>query len=252
MAYKSIIEAIVITSNFFAFFSEFLKNDKNLYPYDCDKKEDYIKKGLAKSRAKSKEGATTGWFAKFPQDVIRSEKMTGGDVKILEKDPYVEQTIERTNYKEIFVNPDEVAKKTSGSAKRKASSTPTTSNNSAKKKVKEAGTKEVSTPPRPISHPRFKPGGKQHQVRIMQQPSTPYHLDLQMKQEKTAASSPGAYTCHICGFAASRLNVFILHNKSHRYNYNYIPSPNATLRVFMEKVRTKIAKKIVFLISKKN
>ena len=28
--------------------SEFLKNDKNLYPYNCEKKEEFIKKGVGK------------------------------------------------------------------------------------------------------------------------------------------------------------------------------------------------------------
>uniref|UniRef100_A0A0K2U2U6 C2H2-type domain-containing protein n=1 Tax=Lepeophtheirus salmonis TaxID=72036 RepID=A0A0K2U2U6_LEPSM len=36
-----------------------------------------------------------------------------------------------------------------------------------------------------------------------------------MKQEKAAQSPSNNYTCSICGFSASRLNVIILHNKSH-------------------------------------
>jgi hypothetical protein len=39
----------------------------------------------AKSKSKSKEGATSGWFAKFPKDVILSEKLTGGDENLLDK-----------------------------------------------------------------------------------------------------------------------------------------------------------------------
>lgn len=58
------------------------------------------------------------------------------------------------------------------------------------------------------------------------QPSTPYHLDLVSKQdaadsEKEANKSKDqkdkGYTCHICGFSASRLNVIVLHNKTHRW-----------------------------------
>ena len=156
-----------------------------------------------KSRSKSKEGATSGWLAKFPNDVIRSEKLTGGDIKILEKEPYIEKN-ERINYKEIFGDPNE------NKAKRKSTSSAKSS------PTKKAKPEAKSEPRRPISHPRFKPGGEQHQVRIMQQPSTPYHLDLQKKEESKAASSQGNYTCQTCGFSASRLNVFILHSKTHR------------------------------------
>lgn len=197
---------------------EFLFNENNLFPYNCKRKEEFIKKGVVKSRTKVKEGATSGWFAKFPTDVVRSEKLTGGDVHILDKEPYVEKQ-ERVNYKELFGTP-QPEKKKKGDNKRKAESIQSPSNKKAKSG---AGNKKATTtkqqPPRPIVHPRFRPGGggaeNQHQVKIMQQPSTPYHLDLQMKQEKTAAAAPGAYTCHICGFTASRLNVIVLHNKSH-------------------------------------
>ena len=76
----------------------------------------------------------------------------------------------------------------------------------------------------------------------MYQPSTPYHLDLQKKEElakqksvgvtgspATAISagavggspggglgSPTPYKCHICGFAATRLNVIIACQKKCR------------------------------------
>ncbi len=192
--------------------SEFLKNDKNLFPYNCEKKVEFIKKGIAKSRNKSKEGATTGWFAKFPQDVIRCEKMTGGDVKILEKEPFVEKPVEKVTPRQEIVRDEPVEK---GTKRKGGGSTPTSANASPKKRAKGASSEASSTPSRPISHPRFKPGAsEQHQVRIMQQPSTPYHLDLQKKEENKAASSQ--YKCHMCGFEASRLNVLILHTKSHR------------------------------------
>ena len=93
---------------------------------------------------------------------------------------------------------------------------------------------------RPIVNPRFRAGGggSDHQIKIMYQPSTPYHLDLQKKEElakqktgspATAISagavggspggglgSPTPYKCHICGFAATRLNVIIACQKKCR------------------------------------
>lgn len=56
------------------------------------------------------------------------------------------------------------------------------------------------SPQKRITHPRFV-GKSDHEVRILEQ-TTP-----------TAAASH--YTCHICGFESSRLNVIVLHNRSH-------------------------------------
>ena len=71
-----------------------------------------------KSRAELKAGAKNSWFAKFPQDIVRCEKLTNGDEKILEKDPYVERKEEKVDYKAIFGDSNE--KLTPAGAKRKA------------------------------------------------------------------------------------------------------------------------------------
>lgn len=110
-----------------------------------------------------------------------------------------------------------------GGRKRKATDSP------ASKK------KEPPQKQRPIVHPRFKPGGSgaNHTARMMVQPSTPMEIDLIKKQDEneskssaTTSASPGAgapgtgggqYNCSICGFSASRINVIILHNKTHTY-----------------------------------
>ena len=86
---------------------------------------------------------------------------------------------------------------------------------SPKKKVKEAAV----TPSRPISHPRFKPGGEQHNVRILEQPTSSMHLDLQKKEESKAASANSGMKCSLCDFTATRINVLIMHTKTHRYTY---------------------------------
>ena len=177
---------------------------------------------IVKSRGKAKEGATTGWFAKFPQDVIRSEKLTGGDEKILEKDPYVERPAEKVNYKEIFGDPKEKEKAASNAGrKRKGGASSPVSGGSPNKKKANKNEAVAKTPSRPISHPRFKPGASdQHQVRIMQQPSTPYHLDLQKKEEENkdsigqGASGFKCTTFDICGFSTARMNVLIMHMKN--------------------------------------
>ena len=44
---KSILN-IYILLNAFYYFSEFVLNDKDIFPYNCDKKEQFILKGLGK------------------------------------------------------------------------------------------------------------------------------------------------------------------------------------------------------------
>ena len=65
-----------------------------------------------KNRAEVKAGAKNSWFAKFPQDIVRCEKLTNGDEKILEKDPYVERKEEKVDYKAIFGDSNEKVEKT--------------------------------------------------------------------------------------------------------------------------------------------
>ena len=186
---------------------------------------------LVKSRGKAKEGATSGWFAKFPQDVIRSEKLTGGDMQILEKDPYVDRPVEKINYKEIFGDPKEKEKLAAKAAKRKNASMGG-GVSSPKDSPKNKKANKSKSPPRPvISHPRFKPGGEQHQVRIMQQPSTPYHLDLQKKEEENKTSKPqgsdAGMKCNFCDFTTTRMNVLMMHVKYCEHAKKGTPSPKS-------------------------
>ena len=130
----------------------------------------------AKSKSKSKEGATSGWFSKFPKDVILSEKLTGGDEQILEKEPYADKPAEKVNYKELFgqnsTSQQEKEKKKveaspkSAGKKRKAETSPAKKTPQAGGKKKKESEKPA-TPARPIVHPRFKEGGSgsDHQVR---------------------------------------------------------------------------------------
>ena len=48
----------------------------------------------------------SSWFSKFPKDIVQCEERTGGDPKLLEKPPYLEEKAERVNYKELFGTPD--------------------------------------------------------------------------------------------------------------------------------------------------
>ena len=105
---------------------------------------------MARAKTKAKEGVTDGWYAKFPKDVVKCEKLTNGNVNILEEEPFVERKEKKIDYSLIFGDQEEIAKKSGGRKGRPGreslGSTPPTLNG-------------VETPPRKqITHPRFLAG----------------------------------------------------------------------------------------------
>ena len=73
----------------------------------------------------------------------------------------------------------------------------------------------ASSSPKPITHPRFL-GRSDHTVRILTQPSTPYHLASGDKAPPPSTSvATNKYTCPLCDFATARVNVMLMHSKSH-------------------------------------
>ena len=50
-------------------------------------------------------------------------------------------------------------------------------------------------------------------VRILTQPTTPYHVETE-KNSLSKSSTPN-YRCPLCDFAASRINVIVMHSKTH-------------------------------------
>merc|ERR1719422_1000222 len=204
---------------------EFLYDDKNIFEYNCSRKEEFIKKGVTKSRTSAKDKSS--WFHKFPKDIVQCEELTGGDPKLLEKPPYAEEKSEKVDYRDIFGTPDADKKGKVASPKKGAQAA-----GGRKRKATDSPASKKKEPPqkqRPIVHPRFKPGGSgaDHTVRMMVQPSTPMEIDAIKKQDESesaksksaTSASPGAgapgtgggqYNCSVCGVSASRLNVFIL------------------------------------------
>ena len=53
---------------------------------------------MARAKTKAKEGVTDGWYAKFPKDVVKCEKLTNGNVNILEEEPFVERKEKKIDY----------------------------------------------------------------------------------------------------------------------------------------------------------
>ena len=198
-------------------------NERDIYRYNCDKKIDFIKKGLgtltldlstvssimllfpARARTKAREGVTEGWFAKFPKDVIYCEQLTNGNPNILNEEPFVEKKKEKVDYSLIFGDPEEIQQKKEDIIQKSVIK---------KIKAREERGGTVSSP-KPITHPRFL-GRSDHTVRILTQPSTPFHVARGDKSPASLASpTPQSYTCSLCDFATGRVNVMLMHSKSH-------------------------------------
>ena len=155
----------------------------------------------ARAKSKAKEGVTEGWFAKFPKDVIYCEQLTNGNPNILNEEPFVEKKKEKVDYSLIFGDPEEIQQKKEDINQK-----------SVIRKMKAREERGTVSSPKAITHPRFL-GRSDHTVRILTQPSTPFHL---ARGEKTPASPAAqSYTCSVCDFATARVNVMLLHNKSH-------------------------------------
>jgi len=241
---------------------EFVETENNIFPYNCEKKTQFISKGLARFRTKSKEGATEGWFAKFPKDVIHCEKVTGGNQNILDEPPFtVEKKEVKVDYAKIFSDGKEKEKKkelksskeekdkkdTNEVNTKKIKKLPISKENKSKSdkllkstesSKKSKKTSENKTPVRPITHPRFLQGSD-HQVRILAPPSTPFHLD----SLSAAVSSPLTpnYRCPVCDFVASRLNVIVLHSKTHSASKVSYAVKNVENSTKSEKSKTNIS-----------
>ncbi len=226
---------------------EFVYEEKNVFEYNCARKEEFIRKGVAKSRSAGKD--PDSYFAKFPRDIRLCEEMTGGDPDLLQKPPFAEEKKKsaKVDYKAIFADPAAAAAAAASPAKAKAKAE-TPGGGGRKRKAVESPRK--SGPPekqRPIVHPRFRPGagGSDHRVKVMVQPSAPFNLDMMNEDEKNkamaapssdegvrearaspaAGSSSGggsggakdaAFKCSFCDFSANRMNVLVLHTRTHR------------------------------------
>ncbi|GLG94879.1 Uncharacterized protein GBIM_01969 [Gryllus bimaculatus] len=182
---------------------EYVKNLDQICRYNCRRKTDFIKKGLDMYRAKQREGSS--FMDKFPNDVSMAEQLTGGNPDIVTDNAFAPE--EKPSYRGIFGSEKKPDKKG-----KMGSSSPTKGSPSWRSKIASPSTPKTpfSSPRRPITHPRIirmlKGEEEQHDVRIRQQPLTP-------QREPSPQNEP--YKCYKCDFTSKRLNVVILHSKSH-------------------------------------
>lgn len=214
---------------------EFVKNESSIYKYECSRKNEFITKGLNLYRTKH------GPMEKFPEDIVRAETAIGGDAEILTRDEFQEK--KRESYAGIFGDP---AKRTPGSNKKGkgVKGKPTESPRNPMRKNFEkvdykvhilvqgsktpncetlSETSEITATPSASLTQESENHGDEHQ--ITKEPEKPDQTES-LLQSTPVASSSGSYSCHACAFTTTRLNVLILHNKTHSVSFMpYTPSP---------------------------
>ncbi|XP_054285824.1 mucin-2-like [Macrosteles quadrilineatus] len=213
---------------------EYVKNLNQIYHYNCRRKEEFIKKGLDMVRSSNTREVPSN-MSMFPNDIVMAEHITGGDPNILESEAFAPE--EKTNYSDLFGS----AKKSSGKKGkaealkkefRRHSESPVRNNRKSFSNL-------PATIPRPITHPRFitkaLEGKSDHEVRIRCQISLPRddEEDVDMNADKKK------YKCHLCDFQSARLNVIVLHNKSH--SAGFIEAQNSIKAKLKGKERERVS-----------
>ena len=160
---------------------------------------------------------------------MHCEKLTNGNPNILEEPPFAERKEPKVDYNKIFADPLAEAKKQKGKTpnkqdSKKENTSPNVASKSASKKKSDSSSSNQQQRTPKITHPRFRKGGSSdHEVRILASASSPYvfHADDGGGQDydgiHTLEKPPPSplYRCPVCEFAASRVNVVVLHSKSH-------------------------------------
>ncbi|XP_075211578.1 uncharacterized protein LOC142318874 [Lycorma delicatula] len=194
---------------------EYVKNLNSIYHYNCRRKHEFIKKGLDMCRSNNRDVPSN--MTMFPNDIVTAEHLTNGNPDILNDEEFAPE--EKEDYSEIF------GKKTPRKGKLDSvkKDLPSWRLKPLSELSAKGGRRSLPTPSirRPITHPRFitkaLEGRSDHEVRIRKQTGFP--------DECRESENIKQYNCHLCGFSSSRINVIVLHNKSHRAGYAdaYLP-----------------------------
>ncbi|XP_057657321.1 titin homolog isoform X1 [Diorhabda carinulata] len=177
---------------------EYVRSWANIYPYNSDKKVEFIKKGMSAFHSKASH------MEKFPKDVVTAEVKTGGNPNIL-SDPAYRPEVKR-HYTVEVSGSQNTKKKTSKESK----------------KSKSHYHRDTSH----ITHRRFLGCDDYKAYICIQYPGkdrTPG--DSEDEEVIRINTEPEhEYNCHSCSYSTKRLEVMILHTKSHIQG-NYVSSP---------------------------
>ncbi|CAH2087495.1 unnamed protein product [Euphydryas editha] len=208
---------------------EYVKNLSSIYKYNCSRKNEFINKGLYMYRTKH------GHMEKFPEDVIRAETAVGGDIKILTRDEF--QETKKESYAGLFGNPSKKSPTPIKKGKNGRGRPPdSTKLSTPMKKFKDKtnykvhilvqGSKTPNQTTESASTPSTSRAGSEPTETMEKTEDNKSEQTKQQTVSTPTMTSAGLYACHACQFTTTRLNVLILHNKSHSVTFTtYTPSP---------------------------
>ncbi|XP_030755685.1 titin-like isoform X2 [Sitophilus oryzae] len=168
---------------------EFIKNWAQIYPYNCDKKSDFINKGMAAFRSKAVH------MSKFPKDIGTAEEKTDGNPNILSLPEFL--PVKKLSYHEIVgQNPNKKSPKKLSSISKK------TPNKSSTEPI--------------ITHRRFLGKNDFRAFIMLQYPAKDRLYSSDEEEIKKLNEEPKEYIqCGTCSFETKRIEVMILHTKLH-------------------------------------
>ncbi|VEN47691.1 unnamed protein product [Callosobruchus maculatus] len=170
---------------------EYVRSWSNIHPYNCEKKNEFIRKGLAAYRAKAPH------MEKFPKDVTTAEVKIDGNPNILSDAEFIPK---KKNLNDLFQTQSPKMKKSKDKYKTKSP------------------TKDTAH----ITHRRFLGADSLNDYRAYiciqypgkdRKPGDPE--DDEIIRINTEPEPEEEYKCCTCTFTTKRLEVMIMHRKSH-------------------------------------
>ncbi|CAG9857840.1 unnamed protein product [Phyllotreta striolata] len=194
MAFKKSPLAIVQFFEEDAF--EYVRNWSNIYPYSCNRKIEFIKKGMNAFRSNVPN------MEKFPKDVTTAEIKIGGNPNIL-SDPSC-SVEKRKSYGESYGSPKRLGK---DSTKKQRSSS-----------------KMLPKDNTHVTHRRFLGVDDYKAYICIQYPGKDRKPGEDEEVARINAEPEQEYNCNSCSYSTRRLEVMVMHMKSHIQGI-YVSSP---------------------------
>ncbi|RZC39734.1 titin-like, partial [Asbolus verrucosus] len=175
---------------------EFVKSYNNIYFYNCERKNEFIKKGMDSFRANNSH------MEKFPGDVSLAEIRTDGNPNIL-SDPIFAPQKRSSIIAEVFGSP--TPKKSHKDGARHSRGRTSSAKNSAKKPLK------VN-----ITHRRFL-GCDDYEahIRVQYPGKDTGHQSSDEEIARLNAEPTESFNCSTCSFQTNRLEVMLFHVQCH-------------------------------------
>ncbi|KAK2724730.1 uncharacterized protein LOC136033079 [Artemia franciscana] len=169
-------------------------DEKDAYPYNCSQRQEFIEKGMARYRSKAKEGSNL--LKKLPEDLKKAQELTGGPTEIIDELMNAPK-VSKISYSQIFAPT---------SNKRKATVLEVSPKPSKKTKDEESKNKQGNVVVKTA---------KAETPKVKVESAKKLKNTKQTSQMSVDLSGSNGFQCEYCNFCTNRLNVIILHRKSH-------------------------------------